>query len=67
MTELAGAVGDGLLALAVATGIQVMQTIMNEDVAAACGPRGRHDSDRTAVRHGKFHGTRAVENWGARV
>ena len=65
MTELAGAVEEGLLALAVATGMQVMQTIMNEDVTAACGPRGRHDSDRTAVRHGT--GAGSVSLGGRRV
>ena len=57
MTELAGAVEEGLLALAVATGMQVMQTIMNEAVTVACGPRGRHDTDRTAVRHGTEAGS----------
>jgi hypothetical protein len=30
----------GLLALAVATGLQVMQTLMDEDVARLVGPRG---------------------------
>ena len=47
MGELAGAVEEGLLALAVAAGLQVMQTMMNEDVITACGPRGRHDTART--------------------
>jgi putative transposase len=57
MTELAGAVEEGLLALAVATGMQVMHTIMNEDVTATCGPMGRHDTERTAVRHGREDGS----------
>ena len=42
MTELAGAVREGLLALAVGAGLQVMQTLMVEDVTALCGPKGRH-------------------------
>jgi transposase-like protein len=57
MTELAGAVEEGLLALAVATGMQVMRTIMDADVTAACGPKGRHDASRTAVRHGTDDGS----------
>ena len=38
MAELAGAVREGLLALAVGAGLQVMQALMAEDVAAVCGP-----------------------------
>jgi hypothetical protein len=33
----------GLLALAVGAGLQVMAALMEEDVTAACGPRGKHD------------------------
>ena len=52
LAELAGELREGLLALAVGTGLQVMAAIMEEDVTAACGPRGRHDPDRAGVRHG---------------
>jgi len=52
LTEIAGAVEEGLLALAVATGMQVMTTMMEADVTAICGPKGRHDPERAAVRHG---------------
>jgi putative transposase len=37
----------GLLALAVGTGLQVMASLMEADVAAVCGPRGIHDPGRT--------------------
>jgi hypothetical protein len=57
MTELAGAVEEGLLALAVATGMQVMHTIMDADVTGACGPKGCHDPARSAVRHGTEAGS----------
>lgn len=57
MAELAGAVREGLLALAVGAGLQVMQTLMAEDVTALCGPRGLHDANRTAVRHGSEAGS----------
>src|SRR5688500_15590341 len=57
MAELAGAVREGLLALAVGAGLQVMQTLMTEDVAVLCGPKGRHDANRTALRHGTEAGS----------
>ena len=52
MAELAGDMQEGLLALAVGAGLQVMAAMMEQDVAAACGPKGRHDPQRTATRHG---------------
>jgi putative transposase len=57
MTEIAGAVEEGLLALAVATGMQVMTTMMDADVTEICGPKGRHNPERTAVRHGTEDGS----------
>ena len=57
MSELAGDVQEGLLALAVGTGLQVMAAMMNADVEAACGPKGKHDPDRAAVRHGAGDGS----------
>jgi len=52
MSELTGAMREGLLALAVGAGLQVMQALMDESVTALAGPRGRHDPGRVAVRHG---------------
>jgi putative transposase len=65
LAELAGELREGLLALAVGTGLQVMAAIMEEDVTAACGPKGRHDPERTAIRHG--HGPGSVTLGGRRV
>jgi putative transposase len=65
LAELAGEMREGLLALAVGTGLQVMAAIMEEDVTAVCGPRGKHDRDRAAVRHG--HGGGSVTLGGRRV
>jgi putative transposase len=56
MSELTGAVKEGLLALAVGAGLQVMQVLMDESVTALCGPKGAHDPARTAVRHGSEDG-----------
>jgi putative transposase len=57
MAEIAGSMREGLLALAVGTGLQVMQVLMEADVAAVAGPKGRHDPGRTAVRHGSERGS----------
>ena len=60
MTHLADELREGLLALAVGTGLQVMDAILEESVTALCGPKGRHDSERTAVRHGHEDGSVAL-------
>jgi putative transposase len=65
LTELAGELREGLLALAVGTGLQVMAAMMEADVTVACGPKGRHDPERTATRHG--HGGGSVTLGGRRV
>jgi putative transposase len=57
MAELVVDVREGLLAMAVGTGLQVMAAMMNADVEAECGPRGRHDADRAATRHGSGAGS----------
>jgi putative transposase len=57
MEEIAADMREGLLALAVGAGLQVMQQLMEADVAAVCGPRGRHDPDRVATRHGTERGS----------
>src|SRR5665811_2052056 len=57
MAELAGDVQEGLLAMAVGTGLQVMAAMMSVDVEAACGPKGKHDPNRAAVRHGGGDGS----------
>jgi putative transposase len=57
MEEIAADMREGLLALAVGAGLQVMQQLMEADVIAACGPRGKHDPERTANRHGTEAGS----------
>jgi len=65
MTDLAEELREGLLALAVGTGLQVMGVLLEESVTALAGPKGRHDPDRTAVRHG--HEDASVTLGGRRV
>jgi putative transposase len=57
MSELTGAVREGLLAFAVGAGLQVMGVLMDESVTALAGPKGTHDPDRVAVRHGTEAGS----------
>jgi putative transposase len=57
MGEIAEDMREGLLALAVGAGLQVLGSLMEADVAAVCGPRGKHDPERTAVRHGTERGS----------
>ena len=57
LAELTGQVQEGLLALAVATGLQVMTQMMEADVDAVAGPKGKHDRARSAVRHGRAAGS----------
>jgi putative transposase len=63
--EIAADLREGLLALAVGAGMQVLGAMMEADVTAACGPRGQHDLDRSAVRHGR--GPDSVTLGGRRV
>jgi putative transposase len=60
MNEIAENMREGLLALAVGAGLQVMTQLMDADVTAACGPRGKHDPERAATRHGTEHGSVAL-------
>ncbi|MGV8967861.1 MAG: IS256 family transposase [Cellulomonas sp.] len=57
MADVAQDMREGLLALAVGAGLQVMGALMDADVAALAGPRGRHDPGRVAVRHGTEAGS----------
>ena len=50
--ELAGAAKEGLLALSVGVGLGVLHELMEAEVDEVVGPKGKHDPDRSAVRHG---------------
>jgi putative transposase len=57
MTDIAGVAREGLLAMSVAAGMAVMQAMFEAEIAQACGPKGRHDQNRAAVRHGTGRGS----------
>ena len=63
--DIAAVAREGLLAMSVAAGMAVMQALFDTEVEQIVGPRGRHDAERTAVRHGREHGS--VELGGRRV
>jgi putative transposase len=55
--ELVGAAREGLLALSVGVGLAVVHELMEAEVTEVVGPRGRHDPDRVAKRHGHEDGS----------
>ncbi len=56
LEELTGQVQEGLLSLAVATGLQVMGQLMEGDVTAVAGAKGKRSPDRTGPRCGTVPG-----------
>jgi putative transposase len=52
VSELRGSFEEGLLALVVGAGLQVLDSLLESDVTVIAGPKGRHDPGRRAVRHG---------------
>jgi putative transposase len=55
--DIAGAAREGLLALSVAAGMAVMQAMFEQEITGVVGPKGRHDTERAAVRHGTERGS----------
>ena len=57
MTDIAGAAREGLMAMSVAAGLAVMAAMFEAEIAEACGPKGKHEPGRAAVRHGAGRGS----------
>jgi putative transposase len=57
MAEIAESAKEGLLALAVGTGMQVMAAMFAEDAERLCGPEGKHNPGRAGYRHGSEAGS----------
>jgi transposase-like protein len=55
--ELVGAAREGLLALSVGLGLTVVHELMEREVDAVVGPKGKQDPDRAAKRHGHEDGS----------
>jgi putative transposase len=63
--ELVGAAREGLLALSVGVGLGVVHELMEAEVTEVVGPKGEHNRDRVAKRHG--HGDGSMTLGGRRV
>ena len=50
--QLVGSAKEGLLALSVGVGLGVLVELLEEEVVDVVGPKGKHDPERTALRHG---------------
>ena len=57
LTDIAGAAREGLLAMSVAAGMAVMQALFEAEIAEVAAPKGKHDPDWAAVRHGSGRGS----------
>ena len=55
--ELVGAAREGLLALSVGVGLGVVHVLMAAEVDEVVGPKGKHNPDRVAKRHGHEDGS----------
>jgi putative transposase len=56
LAGIAGQAKEGLLTLAVSAGLAVLHETMEWEVERIVGPKGRHDRERTAKRHGHTPG-----------
>jgi putative transposase len=56
LEAFAGQMRQGLLAASVAIGLDVMAELQEAEVTDLAGPKGRHDPNRTAYRHGTEEG-----------
>src|SRR4051794_3139576 len=55
--ELVGAAREGLLALSVGVGLGVVHELMDLEVTEVVGPKGKHNPERAAKRHGHEDGS----------
>jgi putative transposase len=54
--QLVGAAREGLLALSVEVGLGVLRELLEQEVDELVGPKGKHNPERSAVRHGHESG-----------
>jgi putative transposase len=54
--QLVGSAKEGLLALSVGVGLGVLAELLEEEVEEVVGAKGRHNPERSAVRHGHESG-----------
>ena len=54
--ELVSSAKEGLLALSVGVGLGVLSELLEEEVDEVVGPKGKHNLERAAIRHGHESG-----------
>ena len=54
--QLVGAAREGLLALSVEVGLEVLRELLEQEVDELVGPKSKWNRERTAVRHGHEDG-----------
>jgi len=57
LQDLAASIKDGLMALCCSAGLAVVAQLMEEEMTAKVGPKGRHDPERIATRNGSAPGS----------
>jgi putative transposase len=65
--EMVGAAREGLLALSVGVGLSVVHELMESEVTEVVGPKGKHDPERSAKRHGHEDGSMTLGGRRVRV
>src|SRR3954452_17688812 len=65
--ELVGAAREGLLAVSVGVGLGVVRELLELEVDGVVGPKGKHNPDRTAKRHGHEDGSMTLGGRRVRV
>jgi transposase-like protein len=55
--DVAGAIREGLMAFCCSAGLLAVSQIMQEELTAKVGPKGRHDPNRVATRNGTAPGS----------
>lgn len=57
LADVAGAVREGLMALCCSAGLLAVREVMEAELEAVVGPKGRHDPGRIATRNGSAPGS----------
>jgi putative transposase len=57
LQDLTASIKDGLMAFCCSAGLAVVAQLMEEEMTATVGPKGRHDPERAATRNGSAPGS----------
>ncbi|MGH9098650.1 MAG: transposase [Acidimicrobiales bacterium] len=57
LRDVAASIKDGLMAFCCSAGLAVVSQLMEEELTASVGPKGRHDAERAGTRNGSAPGS----------